>query len=432
METDFLRQKMDQTKDMVLTRVLLVLFFFMALGLTISLLRVPVTGFKFIYGVQIFNGIAMVALYVFQHKLSTNLRGAVFLGVIYIMGFMSVLSFGLYGFGWAYFIPAAAIGYLYYNKRIGTLLSILSFISLVVCAYLFSQDILSFSPENENYMKSIPNWMNMIITSVIIAIVIVMFWNNLYGLVSNTFTHIYNQQEDMKKMNTELVKARDKAQESDKMKSSFLQNISHEIRTPLNIIIGFSDMVSQTDDPNEHLEFNKVIKDNSNTMLKIVNDIVDFSKIETDSLTINKSKFNIIEVLDDVEKQWAKKSETIGFAMSKLDMDIETDKDRFSQIINNLLENAFKFTQAGKVEMKCKKNKSNLHIVISDTGIGIPKEEHEKIFERFYRVDAFSGGAGLGLSLAQSVAQCMEGDVALLESEPQKGSTFEITVPLLN
>lgn len=432
METDFLRQKMDQTKDMVLTRVLLVLFFFMALGLTISLLRVPVTGFKFIYGVQIFNGIAMVALYVFQYKLSTNLRGAVFLGVIYIMGFMSVLSFGLYGFGWAYFIPAAAIGYLYYNKRIGTLLSILSFISLVVCAYLFSQDILSFSPENENYMKSIPNWMNMIITSVIIAIVIVMFWNNLYGLVSNTFTHIYNQQEDMKKMNTELVKARDKAQESDKMKSSFLQNISHEIRTPLNIIIGFSDMVSQTDDPNEHLEFNKVIKDNSNTMLKIVNDIVDFSKIETDSLTINKSKFNIIEVLDDVEKQWAKKSETIGFAMSKLDMDIETDKDRFSQIINNLLENAFKFTQAGKVEMKCKKNKSNLHIVISDTGIGIPKEEHEKIFERFYRVDAFSGGAGLGLSLAQSVAQCMEGDVALLESEPQKGSTFEITVPLLN
>jgi signal transduction histidine kinase len=243
MEADFLKQKMDQTKDMVLSRILIVLFFFMALGLTISLLRVPETGFKFIYGVQMCLAVIMVLLYVFQNKLKSNVKGAIFLSVIYTMALMSVFSFGIYGFGWAYFIPAVALGFLYYNKRIGTILAIVSFFILASAAFLFSKGILSFKPENSNYMENFSNWLNMIITTLLISIVIVMFWNNLYSLVSNTFQHIYNQQEDMKKMNQELVIARDRAQQSDKMKSSFLQNISHEIRTPLNIIIGFSDMV---------------------------------------------------------------------------------------------------------------------------------------------------------------------------------------------
>lgn len=432
MESDFLKQKMDQTKDMVLSRVLIVLFFFMALGLTISLLRIPETGFKFIYGVQMVLGLIMVALYVFQNKLSSNLKGGVFLGVIYSMGLISVLSFGIYGFGWAYFVPATALGYIYYNKKTGTLLAISSIAVLITCAYLFSSGTLSFKPDNPNYMESIPNWMNMIVTSVLISIVIIMFWNNLYGLVSNTFTHINNQQLDMKKMNEQLVIARDLAQQSDKMKSSFLQNISHEIRTPLNIIIGFSDMVAQTDDPTEHLEFNKVIRDNSNTMLKIVNDIVDFAKIETNSLTVNKSQFDVSEILDRVEKDYRNKSDVVNFEMLKSEVILESDKARFDQIIRNLLDNAFKYTNQGKVSLECVKNSEHLHIKITDTGIGIPAQEHKQIFERFYRVDAFSGGAGLGLSLSQSIAKIMGGDVILAESKQNEGSTFEFTVPLAN
>ncbi|MDA3927755.1 MAG: ATP-binding protein [Prolixibacteraceae bacterium] len=421
---------MDQTKDMVLSRILIVLFFFMALGLTISLLRVPETGFKFIYGVQMCLAVIMVLLYVFQNKLKSNVKGAIFLSVIYTMALMSVFSFGIYGFGWAYFIPAVALGFLYYNKRIGTILAIVSFFILASAAFLFSKGILSFKPENSNYMENFSNWLNMIITTLLISIVIVMFWNNLYSLVSNTFQHIYNQQEDMKKMNQELVIARDRAQQSDKMKSSFLQNISHEIRTPLNIIIGFSDMVSQTDDPKEHLEFNKVIRDNSNTMLKIVNDIVDFSKIETNSLTINKTAFNVNDVLSQIEIKYQKNAtDTIQFALQKLDLEITTDKDRFYQIINNLLENAFKFTSEGKIEVKSELTDNHLKFKIIDTGIGIPETEQKKIFERFYRIDAFSGGAGLGLSLAHSIANCMEGNITVV-SKPNIGSTFEFQIPI--
>lgn len=433
MQADFLKQKMDQTKDMVLNRILLVLFFFMALGLTISLLRVPETGFKVIYGVQMGLAVVMVLLYVFRNKLKTELRGMVFLMVIYTMALSSILSFGIYGFGWAYFIPASAVAFLYFNKRTGWILSVLNFVILGTAAYLFFSGSLYFHPENPNYMISLPNWLNMMITTLLITIVIVMFWNNLNKLISNTFLHIYNQQQDMKKMNDELIVARDKAMESDKLKSSFLQNISHEIRTPLNIIIGFSDMVAQTDNPEEHLEYNTVIRDNCNSMLKIVNDIVDFSKIETNTLNLQPSTFNTLEVLEDIQRTFVGVANegNIKFEIEQVDAMVNIDKERFKQILRNLLENAFKFTQDGSVHLKCLKNKEYLHFNIIDTGIGIKEEDQQKIFERFFRVDPFSGGAGLGLSLSKSFANQMGGDIKVT-SKPGEGTNFEVTIPYLN
>ena len=433
MQADFLKQKMDQTKDMVLNRILLVLFFFMAVGLTISLLRVPETGFKIIYGVQMALALVMVILYLFRNKMRTEIRGGIFLMVIYAMAISSILTFGSYGFGWAYFIPASAISFLYFSKRTGWILSVSNFVILGITAYLFMSGVLSFHTDNPNYMISLPNWLNLTITTLLITIVIVLFWNNLYNLVSNTFVHIYNQQEDMKRMNEELILARDKALESDKLKSSFLQNISHEIRTPLNIIIGFSDMVAQTEDPEEQKEFNKVIRDNSNNMLKIVNDIVDFSKIETNTLNLQHSKFNIKEVLDTIEKCYSGKGEvaSIKFEMEEIDANVELDKERFTQILQNILDNAFKFTNAGSIQLKCKKNENFIHFNVIDTGIGISGEDQQKIFERFFRVDPFSGGAGLGLSLSKSFAVQMGGDIKVT-SEPGNGSNFEIIIPYLN
>nr|HPR61180.1 HAMP domain-containing sensor histidine kinase [Prolixibacteraceae bacterium] len=256
-----------------------------------------------------------------------------------------------------------------------------------------------------------------------------MFWSNMYNMLVNTFTHIHHQQEDMQHINEQLTIARDNALKSDKLKSSFLQNISHEIRTPLNIIIGFSDMMGQTSDPEEQKEFNSVIRDNSNKMLKIVNDIVDFSKIETDTLTLNKTNFNVAEVIDELKKNIVlDEQKPVTFEINSIDANIHADKDRFYQILFNLIENAVRFTNNGQICVDCKKNGQNLYFTISDTGIGIPESELDKIFERFYKVDPFSGGAGLGLSLSKSIAVFMGGDITV-KSQPGKGSTFEFVFP---
>jgi len=431
MNSNFLTKKMDEIKDSVLNRVLIVIMFVMVLGITISLLRVSQTGFLFNYGVQIFLAFIIIFLYVFRRKLNTKTKGAIFLGTILALGLSGLLSFGLYGFGYTYFIPASAIAFVYFNRKTGWIITLSELLVIVIVAIFFNQGILHFTPQKPYYMESFPMWMNMIITVSLIAILIVMFWNNLFGLLTNTFTHINNQQNDMVKMNEQLVIARDQAQESDKLKSAFLANVSHEIRTPLNIIIGFSDMLSNTDDPNERSEFNQVIRHNGDVMLKIVNDIVDFSKIETNSLSLANTRFNLNDVLKEVEKSvlW-KKRESVSWECESFDMEITADKNRFHQILFNLTENAVKFTESGKVSVQCSEKDGRLSIKISDSGIGIAEEDQPKVFDRFYKVDKFSPGAGLGLSLSKSIANLMGGDI-VFQSKKGEGSEFEFSIPLL-
>jgi signal transduction histidine kinase len=432
MSSNSLTKKMDEIKDSVLNRVLIVIMLVMILGITISLLRISQTGFKLNYGVQIVLAVVIICIYVFRKKLNTFVKGAVFLGTILALALSGLLSFGLYGFGYTYFIPASAIAFVFFNRKTAWTITLSSLGVILVVAILFNQGILHFSPDKTNYMESLPMWLNMIITVSLIATLITMFWSNLFSLLTNTFTHINNQQSDMMNMNEQLIVARDKAQESDRLKSAFLANISHEIRTPLNIIIGFSDMLSHTNDPEEKNEFNQVIRNNSNVMLKIVNDIVDFSKIETNTLSLNKTAFNINEVIKEIEKDvlW-KKPESVNWHCESIDKKIVTDKNRFQQILFNLTENAIKFTESGNVHLECKESEGKLAIKVADTGIGIAEEDQPKIFERFFKVDKFSQGAGLGLSLSKSIANMMGGDI-IVKSKPGEGSVFEFTIPLMN
>jgi signal transduction histidine kinase len=138
----------------------------------------------------------------------------------------------------------------------------------------------------------------------------------------------------------------------------------------------------------------------------------------------------LIEVLEDIKKNIAiDDNKSITFDINPISEIITADKDRFHQIIHNLIDNALKFTESGKIELNCHKNEKNLHFNVVDTGIGIPEGEHKRIFERFYKVDPFSSGAGLGLSLSQSIARFMGGNISV-ESVQGKGSTFEFVFPL--
>jgi len=233
----------------------------------------------------------------------------------------------------------------------------------------------------------------------------------------------------MMRMNEQLILARDKALESDRLKSAFLANISHEIRTPLNIIIGFSDMLSQAETQDEKEEYSQVIKHNSAMMLKMVNDIVDFSKIETNSLALNQTKFKVADVIREVEKKvlW-KKPELVEWTCNAENSELVTDKDRFGQVVLNLADNALKFTSEGRVEISCSTEGGKIVCKVADTGIGISGDDESRIFERFYKVDTFVPGAGLGLSISKSIANMMGGDI-LVHSEQGKGSVFEFWIP---
>lgn len=432
MHSDSISKKMDEIKDSVLNRVLIIIMLVMALGITISIMRISQTGFLLSYGVQFFLALVIFALYIFRKKINTNVKGAIFLATISLMALSGLLSFGLYGFGYIYFIPAVAVAFVYFNRKTAWIITFSELAVILIIAVFFNRGILHFTPEKPDYMESLTLWMNMIVTVSLVATLITMFWSNLYSLLVNTFTHIHNQQLDMLNMNEQLVVARDQAQESDRLKSAFLANISHEIRTPLNIIIGFSDMLSNTESQEEKDEFNQVIKQNGNIMLKIVNDIVDFSKIESNTMSLTNSSFNINDAFKEIERDvlW-KKRESVKWNCDSVDKNIVADKNRFQQILLNLTENALKFTESGNIYLKCREQGGELAIIVADTGIGIAEEEHDKIFERFYKVNKFTQGAGLGLSISKSIANMMGGDIRV-SSKPGEGSVFEFCLPIMN
>lgn len=242
-----------------------------------------------------------------------------------------------------------------------------------------------------------------------------------------------------KKMEAELIVAKEKAEESDRLKSAFLANMSHEIRTPLNSIIGFSELLASGDfDETQKQEFVDQIVGSGNALLHIISDIVDISKIEAGEISIRPSKIPVLKLIHDIELMFRHRIESKGLqlkiSLPELDRDsiIYADYERVKQVFANLLGNALKFTFEGTIEITCRKLIENLEFSISDTGIGIEAQNHTKIFDRFRQVETSYnrkfGGNGLGLSITKNLVELMGGRI-WLESDVDKGSTFYFTVP---
>lgn len=248
---------------------------------------------------------------------------------------------------------------------------------------------------------------------------------------------------DRKKTEVELINAKERAEESDRLKTAFLQNMSHEIRTPMNAIIGFSDLLFvNANNPAKLKQFTEIISQRCKDLLDIINDILDISKIESGQLPVNIVETNLNEVFAELsaffnEYQKRINKQQIKFVQHVLgnpeDNLILTDKVKLKQIFINLISNAFKFTDEGQIECGFKFDTNhNLLFYVTDTGIGIPADKHQYVFERFAQLQQGPkkniGGTGLGLSIVKALVNLLGGQV-FLESEPGKGSTFSFTIP---
>ena len=260
-----------------------------------------------------------------------------------------------------------------------------------------------------------------------------------YGVVIN-YIAIKEDISLRKEMEVDLIVAKEKAEESDRLKSAFLANMSHEIRTPLNGIIGFSELLGDADfDENEKSEFIHHIINNGNNLLNIISDIVDISKIEAREITIRKSKILVKNLLDEITAMHVMNVEeknirfTTSLAVSDIEAEISVlaDRERLLQIFNNLISNAIKFTSEGYIELGCRPVGDRIEFHVKDTGIGIPVDYHQKVFDRFRQVDdSYTrkyGGNGLGLAISKNLVELMGGKI-WVESEIGKGSTFYFTI----
>lgn len=235
--------------------------------------------------------------------------------------------------------------------------------------------------------------------------------------------------DQQKGIENALMEAVYHAEESDRLKSAFLANISHEIRTPLNAIVGFSEVLTNVDDESERAGLMDLIKQNNAELLRIFDDIVSMSKLEARGAeALKKSTFKLKDVLEELADKYQDKSRETGVPIvidhaDKLP-ELNTDRDRLREILNQYLNNAMKFTKEGQVTMGCISQGDKVRIWVRDTGIGIPASMcNEHLFERFVKVDEFVPGTGLGLSICRSLALTMNGEVGV-KSQQDKGSVF--------
>ena len=243
---------------------------------------------------------------------------------------------------------------------------------------------------------------------------------------------------ELKETEAKLIDAKEKAETADRLKSAFLANMSHEIRTPLNAIVGFSDLLKDLDafSPEEVKQFVETININCTLLLALINDILDLSRIESGTMDFKFGAFNLAFIMQEVhESQRLSMPRDVELRIEipeGEDKLVITDSVRLKQVVNNLINNAKKFTVTGSITFGYVTNREGYTtIFVEDTGSGISEDTQKHIFERFYKEDSFTQGAGLGLSICQTIVDRLHGSISV-SSELGKGTRFEVVIPDAN
>lgn len=236
--------------------------------------------------------------------------------------------------------------------------------------------------------------------------------------------------DERKEMESSLVTARNKAEESDRLKTAFLANMGHEIRTPLNAIVGFADLLPVVESEEDRNQLIQEIQNNNHKLLRIIDGLVSMAKIEAGAKSLLMAKVDVNKMLQQMVDTY--QPTTMLAIMTECPLEelpIQTDREKLFEILDNLVQNAVKFTEAGSVTLGYDVLGDRLRIWVKDTGKGIPEADQERIFERFVKLDEYVPGTGLGLSVAKSHALSLNGSIGV-ESKVGEGSTFWVELPL--
>ncbi len=244
--------------------------------------------------------------------------------------------------------------------------------------------------------------------------------------------------DEIRQKNEELRIAKEQAEAANRAKTQFLANISHEFRTPMNAIMGFTNLLLEEGQTPEKYELLKMVHESGEILMKLINEVLDLAKIEAGKLELEKSYFAINDLMNEIYRMFTDKAKESNLVFevltdSAVPAMVFGDRTRVSEVIFNVLRNAFKFTRRGRITVNCSYKEGTAYIEIADTGIGIPRDKLEMIFSAFTQADSSTtrkfGGAGLGLTIASKLSKVMSGHISV-ESEEGKGSRFTIALPL--
>jgi signal transduction histidine kinase len=392
------------------------------------------------FGLALFCGFLLYIL----NKGKVVLSGTLFLLVSWLaMTAMALYADGVQDLAVAAYILIIFLATLFSGIRFAVVITLMSIISVWVFALLQNHGIIIYKGDEPfNYSRDYTIIFAMVLTAII--------------LLSRSFRHslervnwelrerikaeerLSKNELSLLEKNEELIIAKDKAEESDRLKTAFIQNISHEIRTPMNGIVGFVDLLQQPGiDFDKKAEYVSIINSCTNQLTSLVNDFIDISKIESGNIVLNDTELDIKLLVTELKNSFAKPASDKGLNFSVInevgDCFINSDNEKIKQVLNNLVSNAIKFTHSGNILVKISVADSKIQFSVKDTGIGINDSDKEIIFDRFRQVETglsrTYGGSGLGLAISKGIVEFMGGKI-WLESKVGEGSVFTFEVPV--
>lgn len=386
--------------------------------------------------IAIGNTIAMatISFIFFCKSLSILSRKIIFLVCLYLLSILLLLFVGSRGPGLVFLIASSVFSMLLISSKIGFYSLITNFL-----IYCFLSVGFIINPQKIPFFEaySFGAWIAVGASFMLTNSMILFSTSSLINGLQKTILSEKKLKSRLKIESLKLIKAKEKAVNSEKMKSAFLANMSHEIRTPVNTIVGFANILSDRHKLNDQKMYIDIINKSSEQLLNLINDIINFSKIESGAIQIENKRIDFMNFLHTTTA--ALKSLCppnlefkYRFDIPNSKINVVIDEYRVNQIISNLITNAFKYTKSGYVQLivYLSEENSKINFLVKDTGIGIPKEKQANIFERFFQENSTSEGVGLGLSIANALVNALNGSIRL-ESEVDLGTTFFVSIPNL-